>query len=231
MAGADYEQLEFRVAGALAEDRQIALDVLQGTDVHAVTAGIIFPGEWKGREARGGDELRTKAKAHTFKPLYGGSSGTPEQQDYYKLFRDKYPAVAAMQRRWVDECIETGQLRTASGLISYFPGTDYTWDGKHIKNYGKILNLPVQQLATADLAPLGVTLLWHALRDNHARSFIVNEVHDSAIAEVHPEEVVEFEALCKESMVTRMVVVFQKVTGVELTIPLDIEVKFNTHWT
>ena len=30
----------------------------------------------------------------TFKPLYGGTSGTPNEVAYYQAFVDKYPALA-----------------------------------------------------------------------------------------------------------------------------------------
>ena len=66
----DYSQLEFRVAGFLANDSQIYKDVEDGVDVHAYTASVI-----------GCD--RQTAKADTFKPLYGGVTGTPNQQKYY----------------------------------------------------------------------------------------------------------------------------------------------------
>ena len=65
----DYSQLEFRVAGFLADDSQIYKDVREGVDVHSYTASVI-----------GCD--RQTAKADTFKPLYGGTTGTPEQQKY-----------------------------------------------------------------------------------------------------------------------------------------------------
>ena len=63
----DYSQLEFRVAGFLANDKQVYHDVEKGTDVHSYTASIIGCS-------------RQEAKAHTFKPLYGGVSGTRSQQ-------------------------------------------------------------------------------------------------------------------------------------------------------
>ena len=63
----DYSQLEFRVAGFLAQDKQVFRDVSEGTDVHSYTASVI-----------GCD--RQTAKGHTFKPLYGGTTGTDNQQ-------------------------------------------------------------------------------------------------------------------------------------------------------
>lgn len=55
----DFAQLEFRVAAFLSQDTQAISDILEGVDVHQNTADVI-----------GCD--RQEAKAHTFKPLYGG---------------------------------------------------------------------------------------------------------------------------------------------------------------
>ena len=55
----DYAQLEFRVAGFLADDRQVYADVENEVDVHSYTARIL-------------GVSRQKAKSDTFKPLYGG---------------------------------------------------------------------------------------------------------------------------------------------------------------
>ena len=76
----DYSQLEFRVAGFLANDEMVLTDVEAGTDVHSYTASVIGC-------------TRQEAKAHTFKPLYGGVSGTEDQQRYYRAFKDKYRGV------------------------------------------------------------------------------------------------------------------------------------------
>src|SRR5210317_1447133 len=65
---ADFSGLEFRVAGELSRDPQIIEDILGGKDVHKQTASII--------NQCGIDEvdknMRQRAKAYTFAPLYGG---------------------------------------------------------------------------------------------------------------------------------------------------------------
>ena len=57
----DFAQLEFRVAAFLSQDSQAMQDILEGVDVHQNTADVIGCN-------------RQDAKAHTFKPLYGGMS-------------------------------------------------------------------------------------------------------------------------------------------------------------
>jgi len=83
---ADEASLEYRVAVALAQDKAGIYDITHGIDAHSFTAGIIFEEEW---EACGADKsisackpIRTAAKEFTFKPTYGGTSGTERQRGF-----------------------------------------------------------------------------------------------------------------------------------------------------
>ena len=79
---ADYSQLEFRVAAALSKDKVAIKDIIDGVDVHTRTANTLT--------AHGQVTSRQDAKTHTFKPLYGGTSGTKAEQAYYKSFLKTY---------------------------------------------------------------------------------------------------------------------------------------------
>ena len=104
----DYSQLEFRVAGFLANDTQVFQDVLDGTDVHSYTASIIGCS-------------RQDAKAHTFKPLYGGVSGTRSQQAYYQRFKEKYVQVTEWHKNLEKEAVTTKIIKLPSGREYCFP--------------------------------------------------------------------------------------------------------------
>lgn len=230
---ADYSQLEFRVAGMLAQDKQALEDIRTNFDVHSYTASIIFAEEWmeagSSRYTPKGEELRSDVKPHTFKPLYGGQSGTPNEVAYYEAFRKKYPQITEMQRGWVDEALETQQLRTATGLIFYFPGTEYTRSG-YVQNSTNIMNYPVQMFATADIAPTGVALLWHNMKAHELKSFLIAEVHDSAVAEEHPDDKEIMEQLIPKCMAEDIVPFFKQVIGFDINYPMEVEYKLNTHW-
>jgi DNA polymerase-1 len=232
IANADYAQLEFRTAGVLANDKQVLEDIKNKADVHSYTASVIFGEDFTGlvvgSDAR--KEKRNQAKAHTFKPLYGGKSGTDDEVRYYTAFREKYPDITAMQQGWVDECLEHQKFRMVTGLWIYFPGTQWNSDGTFVKNSTKILNLPVQQFATADIAPLGVTLLWHYMHVANLKSFLVNEVHDSCIAEVHPDEIEQFRDLAKSAMVDDMIEKMSSIIGFRIKYPMAVDVEVKTNW-
>ena len=70
---ADAPQLEFRVAAFLGNDARAKKDISEGFDVHQATADTL-------------GVSRQNAKAFTFKPLFGGNSGTPREKKYYKYF-------------------------------------------------------------------------------------------------------------------------------------------------
>ena len=81
----DYSQLEFRVAGILATDETVKREVESGFDVHAYTAKVLTE--------NGEPTERGPAKASTFRPLYGGTQGTPAQRTYFKEFFGKYRGI------------------------------------------------------------------------------------------------------------------------------------------
>lgn len=217
----DYKQLEFRTAAVLAQDTQALADITSGHDVHAYTSKVLT-------EA-GQPTNRQNAKAHTFKPLYGGTSGTKAEQTYYQAFKKKYPQITAMQERWVEEVLRTKQLRTVTGLIFYWPDCDYTSSGYIVHNEA-VRNYPVQMFATADIAPTGVCLLWHEFKARELKSFIINEVHDSVIIEEAPEESEIVGNLLEKCLSKDVVGFFNKVVGFNINYPLDVEQKSSTHW-
>lgn len=237
IGNADYVQLEFRTAGLLGRDAQAMADVEAGVDVHSRTASILFGGRFDslpdGAERK---ELRNQAKADTFKPLYGGTKGSPEQEKYYRWFREQYPHIDATQKGWCDEVLEHGRLRTITGLLVYWEGVHYNDKGMLIDGRGKwiegtIVNLPVQMFATADIATIGVTHLWHMFKLRGLRSFLTNEVHDSALMEVHKDEREEVTELCNKCMVDDMAVFFKNLLGIDVNwIPMEVEVEITTNW-
>lgn len=217
----DGAQLEFRVAAYLGRDDVAVNDILSGFDVHTYTASVLT-------EA-GQQTDRQGAKSHTFKPLYGGQSGTEAEQAYYRAFREKYPGIAAAQQSWINEAINTGKHITETGLIFYYPGTSVQSDG-YVSNSTNICNYPVQSLATADIIPVAVTFQWHRMQAAKLQSFLVNTIHDSSIAEVHPEEVRQYEDIVVQSFTHDVYRYLEQVYGIRWSVPLGAGIKVGSHW-
>ena len=211
----DYSQLEFRVAGFLSKDSQVYDDVKKGTDVHSYTASIIGCS-------------RQEAKAHTFKPLYGGVSGTQSQQAYYRRFKEKYEQVSEWHKELEKQAVTTKIIKLPSGREYCFPDARWTEWGT-ATNRTAICNYPVQGFATADLLPIALVELDRQMRELKMQSVICNTVHDSIVLDVHPNEkqqcidVLSKAMLCLPSETKRRY-------GIQYDMPVGIELKIGKNW-
>ena len=218
---ADGAQLEFRAAGHLGRDEAIKRDVADGVDVHRVTADTMTDaGQYTERQ---------EAKPHTFKPLYGGQSGTEAEKAYYQYFREKYPGIAAAQSRWIDRVLTDKLLETEWGLVYYWPDTRMDRSG-YITNTTSICNYPVQAFATAEIIPFALICMWHRLKRSTYQMQLVNTVHDSIIAELPPEEQQAFHDLARQCMIYDAEDMVRRLYGIELFVPLGCGVKIGEHW-
>jgi hypothetical protein len=98
----------------------------------------------------------------------------------------------------------------------------------YITNTNSIYNYPVQAMATAEIIPLAMVCAWHRMKD--LRSYLVNTVHDSIIAEVHPEEVELWHEIAQQCLIADAYTMMEKLYGVALTVPLGAGVTIGTHW-
>lgn len=210
----DAPQLEFRAAGHLTGDPVIRSSVLAGEDVHALSASVL-------------GVSRQAAKKDTFKPLYGGQSGTPKEKRYYEAFRAKYKKCYDTQKAWTYEVAQTGKLRIASGLIFYWPDTKIK-DGGYVTNTPSIFNYPIQSFATADIIPLTLVLLWHRTRSLDVR--LVNTIHDSIVAEVILKHLDKYVEELVYSFTSGIYTLLEKLYGISFQIPLGVGVKHSQHW-
>lgn len=218
----DYKQLEFRAAALLAKDKVAYNDIyVEKVDVHQRTSDQLT--------ASNQPTDRQDSKEHTFKPLYGGTSGTKAERAYYDWFKARYTGIDAMHNEWISEVLSTGKLRTVTGLIFYWPDARIERSG-YIKHNEPIRNYPVQMFATADIAPIGTLLLWHRLKDGGYESFIINLVHDSVILEVKDEEIKEVGNLLEVALSKDIRWFFNELIGYDIDYPLEVETKCKTNW-
>lgn len=132
---ADAAQLEFRVAAALGNDDIAIKEIIDGADVHSITAQVLT-------EA-GEPTDRQGAKASTFAPLYGGMGSTPAQKEYAAFFKDKYKGISSTQRGWALEVLSNKELVLPYGMRYYWPDTKLVAKTGYITNSTQIYNFPV----------------------------------------------------------------------------------------
>ena len=228
----DQAQLEYRVAVWYGQDEEGMHDIAHKVDSHAFTAAQIYGKRFTelGEDEPARSQLRTQAKPHTFKPLYGGKSGTKDEVRYYTAFTQKHRGVTRAQEKWKMDAINTGKVRCASGLYFYFPNTRIKEDG-WVTNSTNICNYNVQSLATADIVPIGVAFQWYIMRQANMESFLINTVHDSAVSEVHPEEVELFKEIAEYAHVDIVLDYLKKVYDIDFNVPLEVEIKLATNWS
>ena len=211
----DFSQLEFRVAAFLSQDKQAMSDIENGVDVHQITADII-----------GCD--RQSAKAHTFKPLYGGMLGKKKEKEYYQKFLEKYEDIAEWHKKLEDTAIKSKIVRLPSGREYYFPNIYRRKDGSSTQSTA-VKNYPVQGFATADIVPIACINVWNLLKENNMKTLLINTVHDSVILDVHPDEYKQaidclnkgFSGI-KDSLKERF--------DCDINVPLDFEIKKGDNW-
>ena len=211
----DFAQLEFRTAVFLAQDKQGMIDIADGVDVHQYTADVIGCS-------------RQDAKAHTFKPLYGGMMGKKKEKEYYQKFLEKYEDIAEWHKKLEDTAIKSKIVRLPSGREYYFPNIYRRKDGSSTQSTA-VKNYPVQGFATADIVPIACINVWNLLKENNMKTLLINTVHDSVILDVHPDEYSQaLEVLnkgfssIKDSLKQRF--------DCELNVPLDFEIKSGENW-
>ena len=216
----DLAQLEFRTAAFLAQDKTAMHEIDTGFDVHSYTAKVISDA--------GQPTTRQEAKAHTFKPLYGGVTGTDAQKRYYNAFKDKYSRITEWQEELQREAVENKLISLPSGREYHFPGTTWTRWGT-ATNRTAICNYPVQGFATADLLPCALIFLHKALRQKKMETVICNTVHDSIVLDAPQHEETDAIDILEEALLSVKGEIRQRY-AVEFDMPIDIEIKKGRNW-
>ena len=211
----DFAQLEFRTAVFLAQDKQGMEDIKNKIDVHRFTADII-------------GVSRQDAKAHTFKPLYGGTTGTDDEKKYYKTFAEKYKDITKWHDELQTQAITYKRIKLPTGREYAFPYAErMPWGGS---SYGtQIKNYPVQGLATADIVPLACIKIYKLMNEQKVKSLLINTVHDSIVADVYPGEEAVMSKIFDQGTAS-VIPALKEYYGINFNVPLDTEIKMGYDW-
>ena len=216
----DYSQLEFRVAGILATDEVVKREVESGFDVHAYTAKVLTE--------NGEPTERGPAKASTFRPLYGGTQGTTAQRTYFKEFFNKYKGIFKWHEHLQNEAIQHKVVTTATGRQFSFPDCQRNFSGTATYKT-QIVNYPVQSVATAEIVPLGVIILFNKLKELGLKSIVINTVHDSVLIDTHPDELDIVKQIGPQCLLEAQQEA-KKRFGLSDYIPLEVEMSQGKNW-
>ncbi|MHB8413975.1 MAG: DNA polymerase [Acidiferrobacteraceae bacterium] len=226
---ADAMQLEFRVAVALSNDAEGWKAILEHRDVHMDTAEVIAGAKWKRMSEGQRKAFRATIKPHTFKPMYGGMSGTDLERKYYKWFQTHYAGIYQTQLSWVTDVVKTGKLGTKWGMVYYWPHARPDESG-YVSGQSQMFNYPIQAFATAEIIPIILRMVWEDMQALGLKSQIINTVHDSVIIEALPEEVEIIRGVLIDNFTKKVYSVLQARYGYEFRVPLGVELKIGDHW-
>ncbi len=217
---ADSAQLEFRVAADLARCETAMEDIRNNVDVHEQSARILTEAGQKTN--------RQDAKSDTFKPLYGGTTGTPAQRSYYAWFLDRYSGIKTWHELLLRTAIRDGRIQLPSGRRYAFPNAKRYPSGS-VAGATQIKNYPVQGFATADCIPLATIEAFRLFRFYDMKTIIWNEVHDEIVTDSPPDEVDGAVKILRQSMLSIRKLVYEAF-GYKMVVPLGCEIAVGDNW-
>lgn len=223
----DGAQLEFRVAADLGRDPVAMHEIATDVDVHTITADFLKEHGHPGFDTMTAKERRQDSKAFTFKPLYGGGSGSDAVVAYCEFFKEKYKDIADTQYSWALGAIGSKMHRTPYGMTFYWPGTKMNRGG-YITNTTQIYNYPVQGFATGEIIPIALVHFWHRSAGLPIRIFTT--IHDSIGAIVRKDTVQQCKELLKQSLTDDVYRYLREIYDYEFVTPLGVGVKSSRNW-
>jgi DNA polymerase I-like protein with 3'-5' exonuclease and polymerase domains len=245
----DFKQLEIVALAHLSRDSRLISDIEGGIDIHSALYKSMF-----GREPT--KEERKPFKSRTFQLVYGAGAKAISKQagcslDEAKLFidtfYDRYPMVKHWQEAFAGiidlkathdtdpygtkTAYRTAIYQTETGRRFYFQEyyNSYEWS-KRTYSFSptEMKNYPVQGLATGDIVPMMLGVIWDKYKDNIDVKMI-NTIHDSVLFDVDSMAYDEFVTSIKE-VLEQTHVYFEHTFGHPLALKLNASVSAGDNW-
>lgn len=225
LVGADYSQVELRVAAHLSGDENmISAFGEQGKDIHTSTAAKIFEVD----ESRVTAEMRRQAKAVNFGVIYGISAfglsqdlniTQKEAKSYIDEYFKKYPSVKKYMDAVVKDCRDNGYVTTILGRRREISEIHSGSAAARQQGERLAMNTPVQGSA-ADIIKLAMIQTYRRLIAENCRSRLVLQIHDELIVDAPKDEAEKIKFILEESMEN----------AVQLKVPLVADVGSGRSW-
>ena len=224
LLAADYSQIELRVLAQLSSDPGLVEAFLEGQDIHAATASLVYGVP----VSEVVPHMRRIAKIMNFGVIYGLSPFGISQQtglsqeegkQFIETYFGKYPGI----RNYIDsakaQVKETGYVATLMGRRRYIPEIHSSNFQVRAAGERMAINMPIQGTA-ADIVKISMVRLQERLDALKMRTMMIIQVHDELIFEAPQEEIDELQAIVLDVMPSAM----------ELAVPLDVELKTGHTW-
>lgn len=209
----DFSQLEVVALAHVTRDKQLIEDISSGTDMHSELYKTMY-GKYPTKEER------KPFKSRSFQLIYGAGAKAIAQQagiskdeakKFIDVFYTRYPGVRAWHTSFAGKASllgknlpndkgfdlfktfvytsETGRRYVFKEYKSEFErewcDSDYSFSPTELKNY------PVQGLATGDIVPMMLGIIFRKFVNNK-RVKMINTIHDSVMFDVQDDALENF---------------------------------------
>ncbi len=221
---ADYSQIELVVLAHLSEDPALMAAFRDGTDVHRMTASLIFsiPAE----EVT--SEQRRIAKTINFGVMYGMSGFRLSRElriprkhadEFIRSYFERYANIKKFMESTVSYAEETGCVRTILGRERTIEGINSRNKNEKSGAERMAVNTPIQGSA-ADIVKLAMIKIDRVISEKSFQSKLVLQVHDELIYEVPFSEVEEMKTVVRREMENAFT----------LKVPLKVSIETGESW-
>lgn len=224
LVGADYSQIELRIAAHLSGDETMIKAFQNNEDIHRTTAALvhgIHPEHVT-------DNMRREAKVLNFGIIYGmGAFGLAQAakidqkaaSDFIKGYLKKFAGVAQYMERMKDFVHEHGFVETELGRRRLLPEIKSTNVALVRAAERMAINMPIQGLA-ADIVKLAMLGSRELLARYTGKAALLLQIHDELIFEVDEDTAEEFGQELKKVMES----------AYTLKVPLLVSVEIGNTW-
>lgn len=205
LVGADYSQIELRVAAHLADDAVMIEAFRNKEDIHRATAALIHGINPENVT----DEMRRQAKVFNFGIMYGMGSfglsqaagvGQPEAATFIKEYFEKFSGMAKYLEGMKVFARKHGYVETELGRRRYVPEINSLNQQVARAAERMAVNMPIQGLE-ADIVKLAMIAADKLITEKyHDTAYMLLQVHDELIFEAKEDIAEAFMRDIKEVM-------------------------------
>lgn len=225
LVGADYSQIELRIAAHLSDDETMIRAFQNQEDIHRTTASVVHGVNPEGVT----DEMRREAKVLNFGIIYGmGAFGLAQAakidqkaaSEFIKGYLKKFSGVAAYMERMKSFVHGHGFVETELGRRRLLPEIESGNVALVRAAERMAINMPIQGLA-ADIMKLAMLAAEELVKTKYSNSAkLLLQIHDELIFEVDEDIAIEFALELKKVMESAYV----------LKVPLIVSTDIGKTW-
>lgn len=249
--GADYKQLEVRVAAGISKDLVLIEEIREEVDLHSRNAATFLLKmeeeefvrilKSKTPESVKLDRKRTVAKTTTFGVLYGSTAygvsarnkiPLEDCEKFIKRFFRKYNILAGYIKNQHQKVRTLHKVVSPTGRYYHFPDFQFINSSycKHDERRRRLTdidnvacNMPIQSFGS-DIFQSHKLKVFKYLLKNKMKSRLVLSLHDGFLLNVKPDEKEELAEMVPKLM-------FRALNkGTKYEVPLEVDVEFTDRW-